>query len=336
MAKRIAIFNHKGGVGKTTTTFHLGWMLAKQGKRVLMVDADSQCNLTGLFLGHEQFENFYESGNKQNIKDALSPAFRAAPKLIQPVECLERKEIKGLFLLPGHLRLSEYEVTLGVAQELASSIYTLQNIPGAFSYLFNETAEKYEVDYILIDMNPSLGAINQNLVMTSDYFLIPCAPDYFSIMALESMSIILPLWVEWSQKAQSIDILVGEDAIYPFPKIIPKFLGATIQRFNVHNNAPVKQYQNWRDKVNAFISDKFIRAVKGKSLLLNGHDYQSALFELPDFASLGSCVYKYNLPIFELDGKQLETSNLSDAINRRRNFESIFTNLATKVIQLTS
>jgi len=49
--KRIALFNHKGGVSKTTTTFNLGWMLASQGHRVVLVDADPQCSLSGLVLG---------------------------------------------------------------------------------------------------------------------------------------------------------------------------------------------------------------------------------------------------------------------------------------------
>jgi cellulose biosynthesis protein BcsQ len=47
MAKVVALFNHKGDVSKTTTTFHLGWMLAKLGRSVLLVDADPQCNLSG-------------------------------------------------------------------------------------------------------------------------------------------------------------------------------------------------------------------------------------------------------------------------------------------------
>lgn len=49
--KIIALFNHKGGVSKTTTTFNLGWMLAEQGHKTLIVDADPQCNLTALVLG---------------------------------------------------------------------------------------------------------------------------------------------------------------------------------------------------------------------------------------------------------------------------------------------
>jgi cellulose biosynthesis protein BcsQ len=58
MAKRIALFNYKGGVSKTTTTFNLGWMLALKGKRVIMVDADPQCNLTGFVLDEEEFSDY--------------------------------------------------------------------------------------------------------------------------------------------------------------------------------------------------------------------------------------------------------------------------------------
>ena len=51
MPVQICLFNHKGGVSKTTTAFNMGWMLAKKGKRVLLVDCDPQCNLTGMVLG---------------------------------------------------------------------------------------------------------------------------------------------------------------------------------------------------------------------------------------------------------------------------------------------
>ena len=57
MAKQISLFNHKGGVSKTTTAFNLGWMLASKGKRVLLVDCDPQCNLTGMFLGFKGIED---------------------------------------------------------------------------------------------------------------------------------------------------------------------------------------------------------------------------------------------------------------------------------------
>lgn len=53
MAKIIELFNHKGGVSKITTTFHLAWKLTQKNKKVLVVDGDSQCNLTGMFLGND-------------------------------------------------------------------------------------------------------------------------------------------------------------------------------------------------------------------------------------------------------------------------------------------
>lgn len=58
MVKKIALFNHKGGVSKTTTTFNLGWKLAEKGKKVIIVDADPQCNLTGMVLGYKGLNEF--------------------------------------------------------------------------------------------------------------------------------------------------------------------------------------------------------------------------------------------------------------------------------------
>jgi len=205
MTERIAMFNHKGGVSKTTTTFHLGWMLASKGHRVIVVDADPQCNLSGLILGFKgenEFEHFYEVEGTRNIRAGLAPAFESQPRSIEPVDCVEVPGREGLFLLPGHIRLSEYEVTLGIAQELAGSIQTLQNLPGSFSYLLDVTAQKYKADYVLVDMNPSLSSINQNLLMTSDFFIVPSSPDYFSVMAIESLSTVLPRWHAWSERAK--------------------------------------------------------------------------------------------------------------------------------------
>ncbi len=108
MAVKIALFNHKGGVSKTTTTFNIGWMLAEKGKKVILVDADPQCNLTGLILGYDyiDLEEFYKKGTNNNLRDGLAPAFESMPKLIEAVECIHVKGRDGLFLLPGHIRLA--------------------------------------------------------------------------------------------------------------------------------------------------------------------------------------------------------------------------------------
>src|SRR5712671_6783175 len=68
MAKIICLFNHKGGVSKTTTAFNLGWMMALKGKRVLLADFDPQCNLTGMVMGFKGVDDLAAiySGNPPN------------------------------------------------------------------------------------------------------------------------------------------------------------------------------------------------------------------------------------------------------------------------------
>ena len=154
MAQTICMFNHKGGVSKTTTSYSLGWMLAEKGKTVLLVDADSQCNLTNIMLGEDIFEKFYIDHPQRNIKSGLSPAFDAKPIMIEAVECVQQKGNNGLYLLPGSFDLSQYEVSLGVSFTLTETIITLKNLPGSFAFLIATTAEKYQADYVIIDMNP--------------------------------------------------------------------------------------------------------------------------------------------------------------------------------------
>src|SRR5579862_1837927 len=76
----VSLFNHKGGVSKTTTAFNLGWAMAERGKRILIVDGDPQCNLTGTVLGFDglnDFSDFYAANPNANISDALEPIFKA-------------------------------------------------------------------------------------------------------------------------------------------------------------------------------------------------------------------------------------------------------------------
>ena len=100
MAKIATLFNHKGGVSKTTTAFNLSWMLGTLGKRVVMVDFDPQCNLTGMVLGYQgidDLENTYRADPPNNVKDALSPAFESKPKQIVGADCVEGPEMTNFF-----------------------------------------------------------------------------------------------------------------------------------------------------------------------------------------------------------------------------------------------
>lgn len=316
--KQIAIFNHKGGVAKTTMTFHLAWMLASLGKRVMVVDCDPQCNLTGIFLGEIDAEEYpFESHSPQkpkNIRDAVRPAFESRPYSIEATEVFECPLQKNLFLLPGHVGLSEYESQLAVSHELSNTLSALQNIPGALHHAIKKTAKKNKIDFSIIDMSPSLGAINQNLFMTSNAFIIPMAPDLFSSMALRSLSRTLPKWAEWGKKAASN--LTLKEADYPFPDVTPKYLGSTVQNFRKRARGseeakPTQAFQNWFDKLATTRNTEFIQALESVNMLLGNEIYLNAnapttefLMEISSLDGLIAIAQELAKPVFALDLKQ--------------------------------
>lgn len=335
MCKKIAFFNHKGGVSKTTTVFNVGWMLASKGKKVIMVDADSQCNLTGMVMGFKGLEELDE--DKDNIKVALSPAFESRPKLIEAVNCFVIENRENLYLLPGNIKFAEYDITLGMAQTISDSIVTLKNLPGAINYLLDKTAEKYDADYILIDMSPSLSSINQNLFMISDYFIIPSSPDYFSLMALDSLSNVLPKWYKQSLKLQGNEIL--QDAEYKFPNKIPKFLGNIIQNFNVRSDKPTKGFEKWFEKINALTTRKFVPLLEKEAMLIKKHCYPTEylLARIPNFNSLVTYSQDHNIPVFELTEEELHQSGTVLDLSEVKidKFRGVFADLADDIIRMT-
>ena len=358
MAKQIALFNHKGGVGKTTTTFNLGWMLANQGKKVIIIDCDPQCNLTGMVLGFKDAKDFasiYTSEEVRNIRDGLAPAFESRPALIEPVKCEPIKGQPNMHLLPGHIGLAEYEVTLGIAQELSGSLVTLQNLPGSLHYLFSKTADKYNADFILVDMSPSLGPINRNLLMTSDYFIVPMFPDYFSAMATESLASILPKWSAWAKQGKSSSLL--REAIYPFPDKHPKFLGTIIQNFRVKKGVPAAAFQRWIENIKMGVQTKLIPMLSENDMLLPDELYQKAseigsgptqlsffhntasqpLLQLSDFNTLIALSQEHKAPVFDLSDDQLEKEGIVLETMKKSmiKFRDLFSNGADRIITLT-
>jgi cellulose biosynthesis protein BcsQ len=348
MHKTIALFNHKGGVSKTTTTFNLGWMLAEKGHRVVMIDTDPQCNLTGLVLGYNStidFDTFYTEHPNANVKDALAPAFESQPRPIEAIDCVEVPGRNGLFLVPGHVNLSEYEVTLGIAQELSGSIQTLRNLPGAFHYFVTKIAEAQEADYVLVDMSPSLGAMNQNFLMTSDFFLIPAAPDYFSVMAIESLTAILPKWMQWARRAASADVL--RSATYPFPALNLKLLGTVIQRYRLMKGKATIGFQTWIDQINDKVRDRFAPSVAQYDGLLPPERYAEAgigaqngycLSLISDFNSIITVSQEHQTPVFALTQQMFghEGAVLEQDLTKRDEFQRTFSQLADRVIALTN
>ena len=343
MSKQIALFNHKGGVSKTTTTFNLGWQLAALGKKVVLVDADPQSNLTGLVLGYgpSDLEDFYRREPERNLKSGLTPAFESKPERIKPVTCFPVPGRDGLFLLPGHIGLSEFEVTLGIAQELSGSIQTLRNLPGSIPYLLAKTAEKFNADYVLVDMNPSLSSFNQNLLVTSDYFIVPTTPDYYCVMAIDSLTKVISKWDKWSDKAQKLPIL--RQASYPFPQTKSKFLGTIIQNYRPRKGAPAKNFQKWIDQINEKVTQGLYPSLKSIGMTLPDSAYgllerdNYCLAKISDFNSLIAISQEKRTPIYALTDEQIgSAAALPNTKALKKKFKEVFLDLGNEVIRLTS
>ncbi|HBF4140780.1 TPA: ParA family protein [Clostridioides difficile] len=162
--KVIALTNQKGGVGKTTTAVNLGVCLSKQGKKVLLVDADAQANLT-MSLGYPRPDDLPIS-----LATIMQDIIDDKPFDVQK-GILHHSE--GVDLLPSNIELSGLEVRLINAISRERVLTTC----------INEVKKNY--DYVLIDCMPSLGMLTINALAAADSVVIPTQPHYFSAKGLE-------------------------------------------------------------------------------------------------------------------------------------------------------
>lgn len=162
----IAIANQKGGVGKTTTTSNLGIGLARQGKRVLLIDADAQGSLTAS-LG-------YREPDKLDITLANVMGNIINEKEMDVEYGILRHE-EGVDLMPGNIELSGVEVSL---------VNVMSRETVLRSYI-EEQRSRY--DYILIDCMPSLGMLTINALASVDAVIIPVQAAYLPVKGLEQL-----------------------------------------------------------------------------------------------------------------------------------------------------
>ncbi|MCI5218978.1 MAG: ParA family protein [Candidatus Electrothrix sp. LOE2] len=331
--KRISLFNHKGGVSKTTSVYHLGWMLTKLSKRVLLVDGDSQCNLSILTMGEKGFEAHLEATPENTIKELLKPAFKGQPKLLEALDAIQVKDNNNLFLIPGSFDLTEYDVALGMSFGFSESIGTLANLPGSFNYLIKKYEEKYNIDYTIIDLNPSLSAINQTLFLTSDYFIVPTSCDYFSKLAIKSLRNILPSWEDWAKKARKI----FHDSSYPMKSSTPKYIGAIIQRYNIRNQKATQANQKIIDNIRGEINNNFFPKLYDAGMVIE-QDNQAFDIQVPDFNTLNALYHQHGYPVFEITEQMMRDAGwfgatLTTNEEKIKDFRTKYEDLAKRVIE---
>jgi cellulose biosynthesis protein BcsQ len=295
-AVRISVFNHKGGVGKTTLTMNLASTLAGMGSRVLLVDTDPQCNLTSYLIADEVVDNLLDKAdtNEGNtIWSALRPISEATGgiKIIKPL----RTPTANLFLLPGDIRLSEFEADLSEfwGQTFQRKIKGFRGTT-AISELVGAVANNLNADYIFYDSGPNIGALNRCILLDCDYFIVPVACDLFSLRALRSLGRTL---VSWIQDWQTVSAVAPEEAPLLVGK--PKFLGYVPGGFRVYGGTMAKQHSHYLSQIEKDIYSQVVVLLrKVDPVLAQGSMSQFKLGEIKDFASLVPSSQREGLPFY--------------------------------------
>jgi cellulose biosynthesis protein BcsQ len=236
--KSIAFFNNKGGVGKTTLTCNVAAYLAlHKSKRVLLIDADPQCNATQAILSDEACEQLYLGSNPETrtLFDYLSPIEAGEPAIAGPVRpYLGTKNSFGVDLIPGHPKMSLVEDKLSSAWgEMMAATPSGYRITNWCSQLFRELEDRYDV--VVFDVGPSLGALNRTVILSCDYIVTPFGCDIFSLLGIQNIS----SWIKGWRRQYDRALATAKDdrpEILKYPMIKDtqqkfRFAGYSVQQY---------------------------------------------------------------------------------------------------------
>jgi cellulose biosynthesis protein BcsQ len=298
MPQIISLFNNKGGVGKTTFLYHVANRIADTGTRVLMVDCDSQCNLTAQSLDDTAIGRAWgERGN--SIYKAIEPVDRTIGDIRDraPTEVSD-----NLFILPGDLLLSSFEDRLGDTWTGAKggSEAALRAQSAIFRSIKN-AYQKCDAAIVLVDLGPNLGALNRATLSGSDYVIVPIAPDLFSIRGTENLGSKLEQWRnEWAQchaawNGEGLDIPTGE----------PKFLGYIVQNHNIRNNAAgmTRGWQLFGNRMQAAVQANIVDRLSPLGQVVVRADGNYNLGQIPNLHSLIPYSQEARKPVYKCTGR---------------------------------
>ena len=269
--KAIAFFNNKGGVGKTTLTCNVvSYLNQHKSKRVLLIDADPQCNATQAILTDEECDQLYMSSasDRKTLFDYMSPIEAGEPTIAGPIQPLLGTGNKfSTDLIPGHPKMSLVEDKLSAAWgELMAGTPSGLRITNWCGQLFREIEDRY--DLIVFDVGPSLGALNRTVILSCDYIVTPFGSDIFSILGIQNIS----SWIQgWNrQYGRALQHLEEDrpDVLTQYPVVLStedkfRLAGYSIQQYVSKRfqsgPRPVRAYDNIMQRVpqtvDAFLGD---------------------------------------------------------------------------------
>lgn len=254
----LAFFNNKGGTGKTTLSCNMAATIAKvHGLRVAYIDGDPQCNATQLLLEDDFWSEIF-SNRARSVERTILKALtniRAGDSSVDHDVELHRSTRFGVDVLAGHPGLS-------VVEDLLSTSWLEfkgGTIGGARRSLWvrNLIAE-LDYDLVVMDMGPSLGALNRSFLLGADRFVTPMAADLFSLYALDNIADWMRAWLREYEsgldaiEANSADILETY-SISTVPAVANGYSGYTVQQYVSRTSKSqirhVKAYEQHKAKI---------------------------------------------------------------------------------------
>lgn len=312
--KVISVFNNKGGVGKTTLTYHIGHALSELGNKVLMIDADPQCNLTIYSIEEDVIHEIWEREDGfidegfESTKSSLSPndftrinsTTRSLHYIVKPteegtgdLELLPPPHMitPSLDIIPGRLSLHLFEEKIAGRW---TDLYRGEPLALRTITKIRELAEKYSemhgYDYVIVDTSPSLGALNKSIISTVDGFFIPALPDLFSLYGIKNIGKALS---SWKEEFDIIYKLISTEKRRSFPDQFVTFLGYTIYNakkysglnnewglaeahYNYAKQIPATIKQNINESLRSHLSEeKLVAPIGGKEIMLTHNTFPS-------------------------------------------------------------
>jgi chromosome partitioning protein len=329
-SKKVIFANNKGGVGKTTLAFNCAVSFAEKGYKTVLIDLDPQCNLTRLAMGESFYLKNLFSSTEKTISDVLKGVVEGGSDINLGVQFLPVQASSNLFLLKGDINLSVYESLLITAYGQAAAGQQIGYFStSAIDRFLREKGLSDEVDIFVIDTSPSLGLLNQMILLGSDYFVVPVLPDAFSVQGIENLGIIYERWkTNWKNSAKALAgntetkfVLQGESL----------FIGYIVNSYNVYGEQPIADHRAWMEKipskVKEYLSEKHCRNGLVES------SWKNPLQIIQDYGRIPAKCQELGVAIFNLNPAQIAETHQGTKENIEKSKEQ-FGNLSENILKI--
>ena len=311
-SKKLIFVNNKGGVGKTTMAFNCAVSFAKEGYKTVLIDLDPQCNLTRLAMGDEYYQKTLFSSQEKTVYDVLRGVIDGGADIDLSVNFMPVNAYPNLSLLKGDINLSAYEALLINAYGQAAAGQQIGYFQtSAIDRFLREKGLHEEVDIFIIDTSPSLGLLNQMIVLGGDYFIVPMMPDAFSVQGIENLGTVYEKWKTlWRVTAKALS--GGTETKFVLPGD-PLFIGYVVNSYNVYGKQPIADHRAWMEKipekVKTFLSEKHCR---------NGlvqASWRNPLQIIQDYGRIPAKCQELGTAIFDLDPELIDARQIGTKEN---------------------